>query len=79
MIELRFATLDGRRIAYHSETEFLIEIGKGRGAYHVKKRFIGNLAQALAWYKGFNMAAPYKKRLRAPSMNRPVLARYIPA
>ena len=70
------AELDGKRIAYTQETEFKIQIGKGRGAYKTHCTIIGDLAHAVAWYNGFNIGNGYKKRLLAPSMNKPVLAVY---
>jgi hypothetical protein len=69
------ATLDGKRVAYHSLTEFLIQIGKGKSAYVTRYRITGSLAEALFYYKGINIGRGYKKRLYVPSFNKPVLAR----
>lgn len=75
-IELKHATLDGKQVAYSSETEFLVEVGKGsKGAYKLRNKIKGNLGQAVFLYQGINIGNGYKKRLRAPSMNKPVLAR----
>ena len=69
-------TLDGKKVAYHSETEFLVQIGRYRkGSYATRYNIKGNLAMAVAWYNGINIGHGYKKRLIAPSFNRPLLAR----
>ena len=75
MVTLKTATLDGKQIAYSSETIFLVQIGKRRSAYKTRHKFEGNLGQALLYYKAINIGNGYKKRLLAPSMNKPVLAR----
>ena len=69
------AELDGKRIAYADDTVFMVQVGKGRGAYKTRYQFTGNLAQACAWYRGLNIGNGYKKRLIAPVLNKPVLAR----
>jgi hypothetical protein len=74
-IKLLTATLDGKHIAYSNLTEFLVQVGKGRGAYQTRYRFTGNLGQAVLWYRGINIGNGYKKRLYAPSFNRKTLAR----
>ena len=73
--QLKTATLDGRSIAYSSETVFEVQIGRGQGAYTTRYSFTGNLAQACLYYRGINIGNGYKKRLRALSFNKPVLAR----
>lgn len=69
------ATLDNKRIAYTDETEFLVQVGKGRGSYSTRYRFTGNLGQAVLYYRGINVGNGYKKRLIAPSFNKPTLAK----
>ena len=70
------ATLDGKRIAYTDHTEFLVEIGRGeKGAYRTRYSIKGNLAQAVMYFNCLNIGNGYKKRLRAPSFNKPILAR----
>lgn len=76
MVTLRTGSLDGREIAYSSETEFLVQVGHGRkGGYRTKYRFTGNLAQAVMYYNAINIGRGYKKRLYMPSASKPVLAR----
>lgn len=73
------AILDGKSIAYSESTEFLVEIGKGKGKYSIRYRFVGNLSQAVFYYNAINIGNGYKKRLRAPDLTGgkgPVLARY---
>ena len=75
-ITTRTVELDGKRIAYSSETEFLVQVGRGpRGAYTTRYRFVGDLPRAVLHYRGINIGRGYKKRLLAPSMNKPLLAR----
>lgn len=74
-MELKTATLDGKTIAYTDQTEFLVEVGRNQGAYQTRYSFTGNLAQAVMHYRCINIGNGYKKRLRAPSFNKPVLAR----
>jgi len=62
--------------AFHSDTQFLVQVGFGpKGAYKTKYSFIGDLQQAIMYYNCINIGRGYKKRLLAPSMNRPLLAR----
>ena len=72
---MKTATLDGKRIAYTDETEFLVEVGRYQGSYATRYSFTGNLAQAVTYFNAINIGNGYKKRLRAPSFNKPVLAR----
>lgn len=68
--------LNGKKIAYSDNTEFLVQVGKGsKGSYRTRYRFVGNLGQAVLYYNGININGGYKKRLFAPSFNKPVLAR----
>lgn len=72
---MRTATLDGKRIAYTEDTEFLVQIGRGKSAYTTRYSFKGELARAVFYYRGINIGRGYKKRLIMPAANRPVLAR----
>lgn len=67
--------LDGRRIAYSSETEFLVQVGKGKGSYKTRYRIVGNLPQAVRMFNCINIGNGYKKRLVSWGMNKPLLAR----
>lgn len=75
--DLRYNELDGKRIAYHKDTEFLVQVGRGpKGSYRNRYSIKGNLAQAVMWYNGINIGNGYKKRLLMPSASRnPILAR----
>jgi len=74
-MRFRTATLNGVRIAYTDDTEFLIQSGKGR--YVTRYTIKGDLGEALFYYKCINVGKGYKKRLLAPSFNEPLLARTI--
>ena len=77
MITLHTVTLDGKQIAFSSETEFLVQVGKGKGAYKTRYRFVGNIGQAVGYYRGINIGNGHKKRLVSWAMNKPVLAREV--
>lgn len=75
---LHTAELDGRKIAYSSETVFRVQVGRGRGAYRDRYRVVGDLAQAVLLYNSINCRAPYKARLYSDFMRpRPTLARKV--
>jgi hypothetical protein len=75
-IKLFTSELNGKKIAYSSETEFLVQVGRySKGSYHTKYSFKGNLAQAVMYYNGINIGYGYKKRLLMPSSKKPILAR----
>lgn len=76
-IEIKTVTLDGKQLAYTNQTEFLVQVGKNRGAYRTRYRFTGNIHQAVAYYKAINVGLGYKKRLLMPSAKHPVLAKQI--
>jgi len=68
--------LDGKKIAYCDQTEFLVQVGKGsKGSYKTRYSFVGNLRQAVFYYNCINIGNGYKKRLLMPSSKNPVLAR----
>jgi hypothetical protein len=75
MFEFKEATLNGKKICYHNQTEFLVQVGKDKGSYKTRYSFIGNLGQAVLYFNGINVGNGYKKRLYVPSFNKPVLAR----
>ena len=68
--------LNGKRIAYSSMTEFLVQIGKGRSKYRTEHRVVGSLSRAVSLYMEIRLKPGTKKRILAPAMNRPVLARH---
>jgi hypothetical protein len=70
--------LDGKKIAYSSETEFLVQTSKtknGKSGYETRYTIKGNLAQAVMYYNMINIGYGYRKRLLMPSSKKPVLAR----
>ena len=71
------SSLDGKMIAYSSETEFLVQVGKKtKGAYKTSYRFVGDLPRAVFFFNSINIGLGFKKRLLMPSCTKkPVLAR----
>jgi hypothetical protein len=62
-VEIMTAELDGKRVAFSSETKFYIQVGKGRGGYRTKYAITGSLGQACLYYRAINIGNGYKKRL----------------
>ena len=76
MVTLKTAELNGKKIGYCSETEFLVQVGKGsKGAYSTVYSFRGGLGRAVFYYDAINIGNGYKKRLLMPSSKKPILAR----
>ena len=76
-METYISELDGNKIAYTNETEFLIQVGKGKGSYKTTMRFVGKLISAVMYYRAINVGNGHKKRLLMPSCSKkPVLARH---
>jgi len=73
--EIIHAELDGKSVAFTNHTEFLVQIGKGKSVYRTRYAITGSLAQAVFYYRCINIGNGYKKRLYAPSFNKPLLAR----
>jgi hypothetical protein len=73
-VKLFNSELDGKKIAYSDETEFLVQLGKGKGSYKTKWHFKGSLSQAVSYYNAINIGNGYKKRLLMPSSKKPILA-----
>lgn len=74
-MEIKTITIDNRKVAYTSETLFLVQLGKNRGAYRTKWAFKGDPFEAAKYYRGLNVGLGYKKRLLMPNAKRPVLAK----
>lgn len=71
-------TLEESKVAYTERTEFLIQVGKGKGSYKTRYKIIGNLSQAKMYYNTINVGNGYKKRLLMPACyTRPVMARQL--
>ena len=75
-VKLKTATLDGKTIAFSSETTFLVQVGRyTKGKYLTRCTFKGNLAQAVSYYNAINIGRGYKKRLVMMGAAKPVLAK----
>ena len=76
MLKQKRDELDGRVVKYTSESVFHIETGKGkRASYKPRASFVGNLGQAVAWYRMLNIGYGFKKRLVCWTLPKPILAR----
>jgi hypothetical protein len=75
-VTLHSCTVNGKGIAYSSETIFLVQVGKNRSAYWNRFAFKGELHRALQHFDAINVSYGYKKRLLMPSCSKnPVIAR----
>lgn len=74
-MQVKIATLDGKRIAYADHTIFEVQVGRYKGSYRTRYRFIGELGQAVMHLNAINIGNGYKKRLVMVGANKPVLAR----
>ena len=52
-----------------------MQVGKEGSKYSTRYRFEGDLHNAVFYYKSINIGNGYKKRLIAPSFNKPLIAR----
>lgn len=78
-MNLTTAEVNGKKIAFHEDTEFLVQVGRGKGAYKTKHILKGNLAHALMWYNAIIFVnSGYKKRLLMPACSKnPVIVRQL--
>jgi hypothetical protein len=76
-IKLLQQELNGKMIAYHGETVFLVQVSRGKSSYKTRYKITGNLAQAVMCFNGINVCYPYNKRLLMPDANKPLLARVV--
>jgi hypothetical protein len=76
-IRLIYDTLDGKHIAYHSETVFKVQVGRIGRSYVTKHVIAGDLGRAVLWFNGYNVDHRHQKRLYCDTMNNPVLARVV--
>jgi hypothetical protein len=70
MITLHNRVLEGKNIAFNSNTEFVVQVGKGaKGGYKTKAAFRGatGFGLAVTFYNALNIGLGYKKRLIMPS------------
>ena len=73
-MQLIESELNGKKIAYSSETVFLVQVRRGHQPYKTRIS-TNNLAQAVLWFNSINVGNGYIKRLYSQFMNKPVLAR----
>lgn len=75
-IRILTAEVDGKKIGYLTDTDFLVQVGKNKSAYDTRYIFKGDVSKAVFHYKSINIGNGYKKRLLMPSCSKnPVIAR----
>lgn len=59
--------LNGKKVSYTDNTEFLVQVGKGKkGSYDTMYSFNGELTRAVFYYNSINIGNGFKKRLVMP-------------
>lgn len=78
-IKLIHIEINGKKIAFSSETVFIVQTSKTKNrksGYENRVSFKGNLVKAVMYYNMINIGMGYRKRLLMPSCSKnPVLAR----
>lgn len=75
-IKLITTELNGKKLAFSSNTEFLVQVGKGNRSYKTRYKFLGDsFNQAVMHYNAINIGNGFKKRLISYQLNKPLLAR----
>ena len=77
IISLKTATLNGHNIAYSTQTEFKVQVASPKGKYKTRYSFVGNLGQAVLYFNAINLGFGWRKRLAAPTLNKPILAKAV--
>ena len=62
-IEIKVGEIDGKSIAYSSETQFYVQIGRYKSSYKTRYMIKGSLGMAVLYYTCMNVGNGYKKRL----------------
>lgn len=62
-IEIKVGEMDGKRIAYSSETEFYVQVGRYKSSFKTRYTVKGNLGRAVFYFTCMNVGNGYKKRL----------------
>lgn len=62
-IEIKFYELDGKRIAYSSETLFYVQVGRYKSSFKTKYTIKGSLGRAAFYFTCMKVGNGYKKRL----------------
>lgn len=65
--------LNGRRVYYRPDSEFLVQSGGGMGLYKTVRRIQGNIELALLSYHRIITKPGHKKRLLMPASSYPTL------
>ena len=74
-VKLKTSEVNGKKIAYSTETEFLLQVSRGKGSYRTVARYKGDLAEAVRHFNVLDWGG-YNRRLLMPSCERkPVLVR----
>ena len=62
-METQTVTINAVTVPYTTETLFLVEVGRNKGAYKTRYSFLGSPHQAVFHFNCINIGRGYKKRL----------------
>jgi hypothetical protein len=62
-VEIKVSELDGKRIAYSSETLFYVQTGRYKSSFKTRYTIKGSLGRAAFYFTCLNVGNGYKKRL----------------
>jgi hypothetical protein len=72
----KIGTYEGREILYDDNTQFLVQVAKGKKAsYRTLHTVVGDFDEALHLYATIDLAVGTKKRLLMPTSHVPVIAK----
>lgn len=74
---IHYSEINGRKIAYHSGTEFVIQVCQKGHEYKERLRIRGDFLRAYFHYSGINLDANHSKRLIMIGSHRPILAKQV--
>ena len=73
-VSILVGMLDGKTIAFSSETNFYVQVGRGKkGSYKTRYFFKADLSKAVFHYNCINIGNGYKKRLRMTGCSKALL------
>ncbi len=72
-IKIQVETVDGKLVAFHNKTEFIIQVRASKRRWSKIKTVIGSLKLALGFYQNLTVLPGTEKRLYSPAMQDSVI------
>jgi hypothetical protein len=74
---IHYSEINGRKLAYHSGTEFWVQVCQKGKTYYTKYVFRGDFLRAYFHYIGINLGANWNKRLLMIGSHQPIIAKQV--